>query len=725
VLGNWRMRLPLYTAGLAAGGAFSVLFTGGALPYMLGAALVAILVGSGGTYRFVLLFPVVALYVLFAVYGTLPLSLGGWRDLFERIGQDVYETARITYANPVPYDVHPGLLMVLIPIVMIVVTFATSATIYEGSPVVSVAVLGLAIGAVSTASFEAGIEPFFALFLVSGFALLLLTGDRMGRGESLRPTTVLAGLLILGLVLALPLIPFAKEAIRPALIDWTRLGTSGISRLAVEADVGDYLTTARDTELMRIKSPEPLFWRGGTLDHFDGVRWSSTVKTGNDDGEEVAADVTTRDEVQRVEILRAETSVLFGGYRISGVSVPHAQELSDGSWTSPRLLAKGSSYQVLSRVPQPATAQLQAAGSNYPEAVREKFLQLPENRPEVLDKTAERVRDDYNPQTPYEVARSIEQYLIRDGGFTYSLDVDYNRDDKAIEKFLGESRKGFCTQFATSMVLLTRELGVPSRLVYGATAGKEVEPGQHLVTGSNMHTWVEVYFPEIGWYPFEPTPGFSIPSAMEANAPRPDPLMSQVGVLPESSSTIQPQQPSKPPPENEETPTETSGGAAFSEPAVAPYAYVLSPMLLLALLVAAVPFIKKILAAVRGRPDDLYWDLTGRLRDILWLNGARATIADSMALTPTERLLLLADLAGVEAKPFREFARAYSESLYAPDPRLNVMAAYRRAVHEYEKLPRWKRALEAFNPASLLLRGRWALAAYGTRSGKILRRRKD
>jgi hypothetical protein len=201
-------------------------------------------------------------------------------------------------------------------------------------------------------------------------------------------------------------------------------------------------------------------------------------------------------------------------------------------------------------------------------------------------------------------------------------------------------------------------------------------------------------------------------------------LMSQVGVLPESSSTIQPQQPSKPPPENEETPTETSGGAAFSEPAVAPYAYVLSPMLLLALLVAAVPFIKKILA-VRGRPDDLYWDLTGRLRDILWLNGARATIADSMALTPTERLLLLADLAGVEAKPFREFARAYSESLYAPDPRLNVMAAYRRAVHEYEKLPRWKRALEAFNPASLLLRGRWALAAYGTRSGKILRRRKD
>ncbi|MBV9452520.1 MAG: hypothetical protein JOZ19_00125, partial [Rubrobacter sp.] len=309
MLGNWRVRLPLYAAGLAAGGAFSVLFTGGALPYMLGAALVAMLVGSAGAYRFVLLFPVTALYVLFAVYGTLPLSLGGWRELFEQIGQDVYEMARITYANPVPYDVHSGLFIVVIPIVMIVVAFATSATLYEGSPVVSVAVLGLAIGALSTASFEVGIEPFFVLFLAFSVALLLLSSNATGRGESLRPAAILGGALILGLVLALPLMPFAKEAIRPPLIDWTRLGTGSISRLAVEADVGDYLTTGRNTELMRIKSPEPLFWRGGTLDHFDGVRWSSTVKTGEDDGEEVTAEVPTRDEVQKVDILKAETSI--------------------------------------------------------------------------------------------------------------------------------------------------------------------------------------------------------------------------------------------------------------------------------------------------------------------------------------------------------------------------------------------------------------------------------
>jgi hypothetical protein len=67
---------------------------------LLGAALVALVVGSAGAYRFLLLFPAAALYTLVAVYGTPPLSLSGWRRLFERVGQDVYEGVAIAYATP-------------------------------------------------------------------------------------------------------------------------------------------------------------------------------------------------------------------------------------------------------------------------------------------------------------------------------------------------------------------------------------------------------------------------------------------------------------------------------------------------------------------------------------------------------------------------------------------------------------------------------------------------
>jgi transglutaminase-like putative cysteine protease len=721
-VGGWKARLPLYAAGLATGGAFSVLFTSGALPYVLGAALLGLLVGSAGDYRFVLLFPAAALYTLVAVYGLPPLRLSGWKGLLERAGQDFYVAAQVTYANTVPFDLYSGLLVVLLPVVVIVVAFATSTTIYEESPVISVAVLGLTIGVLSTVSFEVGIELFFALFLVFGIALLLLASDRAGRSGGLRPETVLAGTSVAALVLAMPFMPFAEAAIRPASIDWTKLATGGASRLAVQADVGDYLDSGRSAELMRVRSPEPLLWRGGTLDHFDGFRWSSTVELGEDDGEEISANVPVRWVEQRVEILEAETSLLFGGYQISNVYVRDAQERSDGSWTIARPLTEGSSYRVLSQIPQPTIEQLRAAGVAYPAVVGEKFLQLPENRPEVLRQTAQEIQADYDPRTPYDTARAIERYLISDGGFTYNLNADYNRADKAIEEFLGGNKEGFCTQFATSMALLSRELGVPSRVVYGATRGREERPDEYVITGYNVHTWVEVYFPGVGWYPFDPTPGFSVPETMQANAPRPELPGEDLSYVSSEAPALKPQQISGVTPEPEETPADEPTNPDEEVPVWPRYAYVLSPILLLVLLLA-VPLTKRALAS-RGRPEDLYKDLTGRLRDLLPPGGAGAKVAGSPALTPSERLLVLAGAVGIDERPFREFARAFSESLYASDvsaSRPVVARAYRGALRELAGLPRWRRALRAINPASLFSRVRWRLAALRARAGKALR----
>ncbi len=721
-MGGWGVRLPLYGVGLVAGGAFSVLFTGGALPYLIGAALVAVLVGSAGAYRFVLLFPVTALYTLVAVYGAPPLSFGGWRRLFEQMGMDVYEAAGVMYANPVPYDVSPGLLVVMIPVVVILVAFATSATLYEESPVVSVAVLGLTIGVLSTVSFEAGVGPYFFLFLPAAVALLLVTGT----GEEGRPApaATATGVAVVAVVLLLPLLPGAREAaIRPAQMDWTRIGTGGTSRLAVEADVGDYLTAGRDAELLRVRSPEPLLWRGGTLDYFDGLRWSSTVGPGEDDGEEVSDAVQTRNVVQSVEVLDAETDLLFGGYRATNVSLSYASERSDGSWSSSRSLERGSSYRVLSQIPQPTTAQLEYAGTVYPQEVRDRFLQLPEDRPEVLAETAQSIWEDYNPQNPYDAARAVERYLIYDGGFTYNLDVDYNRADRALEEFLGEGREGFCTQFATSMALLLRELDVPTRVVYGATTGRDIGPDEYVVTGYNMHTWVEVYFPGVGWYPFDPTPGFEVPRTMEANAPRPDLPTARNDVTLENPA-LRGSGPAELTPEPDEV-SRPRNAAREAAPAWSPAFYALPLVLLLA---AAAPLLKRILAA-RGRPRDLYRDLTGRLRDAVPPGSAAAAVADSPALTPTERLLHLARSAGLDEDPFREFAHAYSESLYAPEGsatrsnRRELGRAYRQALAGYGTLPRWRRALAALNPASLLLRARrWASGRW-VRLGKVLKSR--
>ncbi|HEX5849160.1 MAG TPA: DUF3488 and transglutaminase-like domain-containing protein [Rubrobacter sp.] len=736
----------LYGAALAAGGAFSILFNGETyrvgdggfgdlsvvsliagdrafLPLLL-AAVVAALVGSAGRWRFLLVVPATVVYTIVAVYGLefLPelFSVSGWREISVVLGRDVYEAANIMYAEPIPYSLAPGLFLILIPVVMILVAFATSATIYERSPVISMAVLGLTIGVLSTISFEDGAGIFFAVFLACTVGLLLSL-DRAGPEDPGRPA-IAAGVFVVALVLLIPRLPFSDETVSPGAIDWTRIGTGGTSRLDVQADVGDYLTAGRDAELMRVQSTEPLLWRGGTMDYFDGVRWLDTTRPGDDDGEEISPGVETRPVVQRVQVLNARTDIIFGGYRIVETSEPFgaAVQNSDGSWSMETPFEEGDSYQLLSQVPQPTAAQLRSAGVDYPSVVTQKFLQLPDDTPPVVAQTADRIERRYDPQTPYDEARAIEQYLTYDGGFTYNLDVSYRRADKAIEEFLGDGKEGFCTQFSTSMALLLREMGVPSRVVYGSTSGEEVGRNEYLVKGSNMHTWVEAYFPGVGWYPFNPTPGFSMPAAMEANAPRPDLPLADQGSQSENDNLDQRrserERAQQTPQEQNENPTDGNPTGNPGDVAIPVW-----PLLVLlpVLLVAAVPLSKRALLA-RGKPENLYRDLTGRLRDVL--PPGKSHVADSPALTPTERMLLLAGAAGVEEEPPTRFARAYSEYLYsahADEERLTT--DYQDAIEAYVRLPGWRRALGALNPASLLVRAGAYASARKTRLVKKLR----
>ena len=720
MMGGLGVRVSLYVAALAAGGAFSILFTGEvsgtgsdapgkALLLMAGAVVVGAATGSAGRYRFMLLPPAAVLYTFLAVYGLPPFSVSEWRDLFMEIGVDVYAAANIMYLEPVPYDLAPGLLVLLLPLVVVLVAFSTSATLYERSPVFSVAIMGITLGVLSTSSFEAGAGPFFFLFLCAAGALLLFAGagDR-GPGW----VAAIAGVAVVALALALPKLPYAAQAVSPGLIDWTRIGTWGTSRLDVQADVGDYLTTGRDTELLRVTSEEPLNWRAGTLDHFDGVRWSNTVRPEDTDGEEIADGVPTQTVVQSVRVLNARSDWVFGGYNIVRTSLEDAEQNSDGSWSLDEPLLKGSYYRVLSEVPQPTGEQLLGAGANYPAEVRERFLQMPEDTPQVVSETAQEIQDRYDTSTPYDTARAIERYLVYDGGFTYNLDADFRRADRAIERFLGDEREGFCTQFATSMALLSRDLGVPSRVVYGSTSGEQAGDDEWIVAGRNMHTWVEIYFPGVGWYPFDPTPGFALPATMEANAPRPIGPISQQDLMPQSPAAQLP---------NSETP---AGEELLQDPASpsasggteSPVWPVLIPVPL-ALLV--IPLIKRALR-IRRSPYCLYRDLTGRLRDVL--APGRGSLADSPALTPTERMLLLSGAVGLAEEPFRRFAAAYSDHLYSPAPDADVERSYRRALWEFERLPLWRRALGAFNPASLFAwAGEWTRMSKA-RLGKALRK---
>ncbi|WP_119069855.1 transglutaminaseTgpA domain-containing protein [Rubrobacter indicoceani] len=735
-------RLSLYVAVLAAGTAFSILFTtggdgagfgayslagvfgGGAFAVFFGAALAGAAVGSAGRLRLVLLPPAIVLYGVISVYGPPRPTPSGLRGLAGNIGEDLYRAANIMYSEPLPYAVSPGLFVIFAPIVMVICAFATSAALYERAPLIAVATLGLTIGVLSTISFEAGAGPFFFVFVFASLALILFSGVA---SESRSLTGVgLAAALIVGVsVLALPKLPYASEAVSQGSIDWTSIGSGGTSQLDVQADVGEYLNSGREAELMRVSSTEPLYWRGGTLDYFDGVRWSSTTdeNSGAGYGEEIAAGVPSRSVVQSVEVLQSETNLVFGGYMISGLSseLDGATPNSDGSWTADRPLTEGDGYRVLSEIPQPRAGQLRNSGRAYPQDVREKYLTLPDGTPQVVAETAQDVRAGYSTRTPYDTARAVERYLSTDGDFTYNLEVDYRRADWAVEEFLGEGREGFCTQFATSMALVLREMDVPARVVYGATSGDEVEENVYLVRGANMHTWVEVYFPGVGWYPFDPTPGFSVPETMQADVPRlealPDPAAQDV---PQENRDLEDPEAG----EQELAPLEPEGGSPENPSAVASTGGTVPVWTSLTLagvvLLGGVPLTRRLLLA-RGRPGDYYRDVTDRLTDSL-PPGAASRSLDT--LTVEERMTLLSGATGLDPEPFSGLAAAYSAHLYAPEPGNThaISRAHGRAIGEYRKLPVWRRLLAALNPSSLFSRSAERLRRFGRETVKKARK---
>ncbi|MCL2639200.1 MAG: transglutaminase-like domain-containing protein, partial [Oscillospiraceae bacterium] len=125
----------------------------------------------------------------------------------------------------------------------------------------------------------------------------------------------------------------------------------------------------------------------------------------------------------------------------------------------------------------------------------------------------------------YQKAFAIENYFKTN--FTYSLIVDnHSGNNSYLGNFLHESQAGHCALYATAMTLMLRELGIPARYVTGFVAGGANaslfgDGGDrvlHVIRERDLHAWVEVYFPGVGWLPFDPTPPIYDYMFLEAEA---------------------------------------------------------------------------------------------------------------------------------------------------------------------------------------------------------------
>lgn len=195
-----------------------------------------------------------------------------------------------------------------------------------------------------------------------------------------------------------------------------------------------------------------------------------------------------------------------------------------------------------------------------------KYTQVPETLPSRVTELAQEITAPY--ETNYDKARAIEGYFGR-SGFTYEVeDVPFpDEEDDYVDQFLFETKRGYCDNYSTSMVVMLRTLGIPARWVKGFTAGDVIEEGidisgvadelgvlvrddkqynKYEVSNSNAHSWVEVYFSGIGWVPFEPTQGFSNLVEFESSIEEPTEEESEPASTTEDHFDIEPPEPEIP-----------------------------------------------------------------------------------------------------------------------------------------------------------------------------------
>ncbi|MFC6285595.1 transglutaminaseTgpA domain-containing protein [Nocardioides sp. GCM10027113] len=301
------------------------------------------------------------------------------------------------------------------------------------------------------------------------------------------------------------------------------------------------LNRGEDVPLLRVRTddPDPSYMRISVLNRFNGNEWTSgdrQVPTHQQaDGEMpqllgVAGTVARREFSYDVSVSpQFQSTWLPTQQLVSRVEAP-------GDWRydlttmdflsgSKEQTAAGIDYEMTAVELQLSAADMARAGSSGGQ-VESDYLELPDGIPPAVANLANQVTR--NEQSRFEKAQALQQWFRTDGGFTYRLEAEEGNGTDDLIRFLSEGeggRVGYCEQFAASMAVMARTLGIPSRVAVGFLVPDRVGPNTFEYSAWDMHAWPELFFPGSGWVRFEPTPpgrASSVPAYSTDQVPEAD-----------------------------------------------------------------------------------------------------------------------------------------------------------------------------------------------------------
>ena len=260
----------------------------------------------------------------------------------------------------------------------------------------------------------------------------------------------------------------------------------------------------QDDVVFLVRSRVTSYWRGWTLEDFNGRFWSDPDPSG------YLAPSSSRDGVwynqetsigkarlrysQTFFVQRDQPGAVFMGYQ--GLRVTDNGGGMDGSG-----VRRGDSYQVLSVYPKHTPEGL---GRNRALATSPRLTWLPANLKPIVGRLSQSITS--GAASDFERVQRIVGYLSREREFDPNVPLELTGSID-IERFLSDGGAGNALDFATATVLLARASGLSSRLAVGYRPGfRDPLSGALVVRESDFHAWAEISFLDHGWVPFDSTP---------------------------------------------------------------------------------------------------------------------------------------------------------------------------------------------------------------------------
>ena len=484
-------------------------------------------------------------YTALFAHGTAPLgfvpSLGGLRALHRVIDSGFHEIQ--TSVPPAHAGQGLNAVLCLICLALALLVDALAATFHRavltGLPLLAIFLVPATRlpGGLSWLDFAATAGGYLVLLGVEGQGRLLRWGhptpgpgrsaapgrpDRAARAGTHQPLA--ARITVTSLVAALFLPVFIPTF--PNVLKLIGSGSGGTGpggsaySLSTDVDLRSSLNSTTAVPLFQYTSNAPdvneEYLGTSVLDQFDGNTWKTSGQISKQVTENSPGQIPGLTTPGLAQTPVTTKVTVTGNYSFGAIPTPYATESISGitnelaepatlgfALSGPPASRAGLQYTSSSMDIVPTNTQLEQAPAVDQTAFAQ-FLQLPGTLPPDVAQQAQAITA--GDTTAYAKALALQNYFLKN--FTYSLQVPYGESNAAIDDFL-KDKIGFCQQFAATMAVMARALGIPAVVAVGFTPGEKGSNGAYQVTSHDAHSWPMLYFSGIGWVRFEPTPDAS------------------------------------------------------------------------------------------------------------------------------------------------------------------------------------------------------------------------